>query len=167
VNLNKMRSAQSSHDVTLSGVEMLAGNGAIESFSVLPRLIRDNMVFENWEGAHNVLLVQVLRDARRLALHEPFLSHLKAQAGEHPRIAGAINTWGAEMRSLLEEKDAAATLRIRQAGGRLAWIQWAAAMLADGTEPALIEHFLDRRIGPEATRDSAYLERIRTLSELP
>jgi acyl-CoA dehydrogenase len=167
VNLNKMRSAQSSHDVTLSGVEMLAGNGAIESFSVLPRLIRDNIVFENWEGAHNVLLVQVLRDARRLALHEPFLSHLKAQAGEHPRIAGAIDTWGAEMSSLLAEEDAAATLRIRQAGGRLAWIQWAAAMLADGTEPALIEHFLDRRIGPEATRDSAYLERIRTLSGLP
>mgnify|MGYP000450679406 CR=1 FL=1 len=38
---------------------MLGGNGAIESFSVLPRLLRDNVVFENWEGTHNVLLVQV------------------------------------------------------------------------------------------------------------
>ena len=34
----------------LTGIETLGGNGAIESFSILPRLMRDNIVYENWEG---------------------------------------------------------------------------------------------------------------------
>ncbi len=50
VNANKMRTAISSHEIALSGIEVLGGNGAIETFSVLPRLLRDNIVFENWEG---------------------------------------------------------------------------------------------------------------------
>jgi alkylation response protein AidB-like acyl-CoA dehydrogenase len=66
LGLNKMRSAISAHEVVVSGIEILGGNGAIESFSVLPRLLRDNVVYENWEGTHNVLLSQTLRDCRRL-----------------------------------------------------------------------------------------------------
>ena len=38
---------------------MLGGNGTIEDFSPLPRLYRDAMVFESWEGTHNVLCAQV------------------------------------------------------------------------------------------------------------
>ena len=35
---------------------------------VLPRLYRDAMVYESWEGSHNVLVTQVLTDLRRLPI---------------------------------------------------------------------------------------------------
>lgn len=77
LNLNKFRSAMLAHEVIVQAIELLGGNGAIESFSVLPRLLRDNVVYENWEGTHNVLLAQVQRDMRRYGVHEPFLQRLR------------------------------------------------------------------------------------------
>ncbi len=44
---------------------VLGGNGIEESFSPLPRLYRDSAIMETWEGPHNVLLTQALRDLRR------------------------------------------------------------------------------------------------------
>src|SRR5262249_2268398 len=41
VNLNKYRSSISATDVIRRGIEILGGNGAMENFSVLPRLLRD------------------------------------------------------------------------------------------------------------------------------
>ncbi|RMG20655.1 MAG: hypothetical protein D6729_02410, partial [Deltaproteobacteria bacterium] len=154
INLNKMRSAQSAHEVCLSGIETLAGNGAIESFSVLPRLLRDNVVFENWEGAHNVLLMQVYRDAKQRRLHEPYLAHLRALSEGHPRLSSAVERWSREFDDVLSAAEGEATLRMRPLGAHLAWLQWAAAMVADGTDEEIIEHFLDRRIGPPAPRDA-------------
>ena len=80
-NLVKMRSAQHSHAVVVTAIETLGGNGAIESFSVLPRLLRDNVVYENWEGTHNTLVAQTLRDFGRLGLHTGFI-HTLRQMGD-------------------------------------------------------------------------------------
>jgi hypothetical protein len=52
---------------------------------------------------------------------------------------------------------------MRSVGTRAAFLLWAAAMHADGTPPEVVEHFLDRRLGPPAPRDAAYLRRIATL----
>ena len=41
-------------------IEVLGGNGTIEDFSILPRLYRDAIVLESWEGAHNALCLQIL-----------------------------------------------------------------------------------------------------------
>ena len=72
VNVNKyitsIRATESIH----RAIEVLGGNGAIESFSILPRLYRDMIVLESWEGTHNVLALQVLRDLARYSLHESF-----------------------------------------------------------------------------------------------
>ena len=38
--------------------------------SVVPRLYCDAVVFESWEGSHNVLCLQALRDMQRYGLHE-------------------------------------------------------------------------------------------------
>jgi len=57
-------------------IGVLAGNGAIESFSTLPRLFRDSIVCENWEGTHNTLRAQVLRDILRYRIHEPFFDYI-------------------------------------------------------------------------------------------
>ncbi|MGM0574312.1 MAG: acyl-CoA dehydrogenase family protein [Myxococcota bacterium] len=90
-NLAKMRSCQHSHRVVLTGIETLGGNGAIESFSILPRLLRDNVVYENWEGTHNTLVAQTVRDFARLRLHEGFLSGLRGMLDvDDAAIAGAL-----------------------------------------------------------------------------
>ena len=46
------------------------------------RLLRDNVVYENWEGSHNVLRAQVLRDCSRLGVHGGFFDALAARLGD-------------------------------------------------------------------------------------
>jgi alkylation response protein AidB-like acyl-CoA dehydrogenase len=66
VNANKFSTSLAATPVVRRGIEALGGNGTIEDFSPLPRLYRDAIVFESWEGTHNVLCAQVLRDLARL-----------------------------------------------------------------------------------------------------
>ena len=66
VNANKSVTSIAATQVVRRGIEALGGNGTIEDFSPLPRLYRDAIVFESWEGTHNVLCAQVLRDLERL-----------------------------------------------------------------------------------------------------
>jgi alkylation response protein AidB-like acyl-CoA dehydrogenase len=66
VNANKFVTSLAATRVCRRGIETLGGNGTIEDFSPLPRLWRDAIVFESWEGTHNVLCAQVLRDLERL-----------------------------------------------------------------------------------------------------
>ncbi len=70
VNVTKYLVSCQTTAVVHSGVEVLGGNGTIEEFSVLPRLYRDAMVYESWEGTHNVLVAQVLTDLGRLPILE-------------------------------------------------------------------------------------------------
>ncbi|MFC1610453.1 acyl-CoA dehydrogenase family protein [Myxococcota bacterium] len=164
LNLNKTRTALSSHEVVVSGIEVLAGNGTIETFSVLPRLLRDNVVFENWEGSHNVLFLQAMRDSKRKSMHVPFFARLHQLAQGHQRIEEAAKEVEATYRDLLEGDEAVASVRLRDVGSRMIWLLWGAAMHQDGTDAQVIDHFLDRRIGPAAPRDSAYLDRIANLA---
>jgi acyl-CoA dehydrogenase len=66
VNANKFVTSLAATRAIRRGIEALGGNGTIEDFSPLPRLYRDAIVFESWEGTHNVLCAQVLRDLTRL-----------------------------------------------------------------------------------------------------
>jgi len=66
VNAAKYATSVRATQVVRDGIEILGGNGTIEDFSVLPRLYRDSIVYESWEGTHNVLVAQVLRDLGRL-----------------------------------------------------------------------------------------------------
>lgn len=68
VNANKYVTSVAASDVVHRAIEILGGNGTIEDFSPLPRLYRDAVVFESWEGTHNVLCAQVQRDCVRLGL---------------------------------------------------------------------------------------------------
>jgi hypothetical protein len=65
VNANKVVTSLAATRACRRGIEALGGNGTIEDFSPLPRLYRDGIVFESWEGTHNVLCQQALRDLRR------------------------------------------------------------------------------------------------------
>ncbi len=128
LNLNKLRAAIDSHDAINRAIEVLAGNGTIESFSVLPRLLRDNVVFENWEGTHHTLRMQVLRDALRLGLHQGFFGMLERRLG-----ADALATDRQAFQRCLDSGD---TLLLRRVCDRLGtWLQLAG--LADIELPGL------------------------------
>lgn len=58
------RSAQLIHEAMM----LLGGNGIEERFSPLPRLYRDCVILETWEGPHNMLLSQALRDIERFEI---------------------------------------------------------------------------------------------------
>ena len=56
---------------------------------MLPRLWRDAIVFESWEGTHNVLCAQVARDLERFGTLELVLARSR---GVEPRIDAALDS---------------------------------------------------------------------------
>lgn len=135
VNLNKYWTSVRGTAVVKDAIEILGGNGAIEEFSVLPRLLRDSIVCEAWEGGHNVLCAQVLRDALRLGLHGPTFDHLLALGGpatELERVRGRFER-------LLRSDEAFAAAHVRDVADELRPLAWAAALapLRGGPDGAL------------------------------
>lgn len=64
-------------------IMLLGGNGVEERFSALPRLWRDAIIMETWEGPHNVLVTQALRDMIRFEVDPA--SFVERVAGEPRR----------------------------------------------------------------------------------
>lgn len=79
VNANKYLASITGTAAVRDGIEILGGNGVIETFSCLPRLWRDAIVLESWEGAHNVLILQILRDSAKLPLMQAADRHFAAR----------------------------------------------------------------------------------------
>ncbi len=132
LNLNKVRTALLCHDAINRGLEILGGNGTIETFSVMPRLLRDNVVFENWEGTHHTLRMQVMRDAARLGLHGGFFRVLGDRLADHP-LAFAFDVDREDFDRALADKD---TLRLRRVCDRLGtWLHLGALSPVD--DPAI------------------------------
>lgn len=82
VNANKYVTSISATDVVDRAIEVLGGNGTIEDFSPLPRLYRDSIVFESWEGTHNVLCDQVRRDCVRFELLDVVADWIRRELGQ-------------------------------------------------------------------------------------
>jgi len=156
VNLNKMQTSVLAHDAVNHGIEVLGGNGAIESFSVLPRLLRDNVVYENWEGSHNVLRAQVLRDCAKMGVHHGFFDTLAATLGDE-----AVAAERAELDTILTLGPDLAALRFRRLASRMAVHVMRAALLA---VPALSDHaaMMARHLAPLAV-DATYLSLVDRL----
>ncbi len=172
VNLNKIWTAQTCPAGMRDAIEVLGGNGAIEDFSVLPRLLRDSLVLEQWEGGHGVLCAQVLRDAKKLRLHEPMFATLTALAGSDtaitPRLADARARW--ERLLALPEADAAAHIRdlveeLRPVAQASALAAEARRPDADPLLPVVIEHLLaTSRRGWDPLDDTGLGTRIAALT---
>lgn len=62
--MQKIVSAKEAVDYLRTSISLFGGHGVIEDFSSLPRLYRDAMVNELWEGPKNVLLAQIHRDLK-------------------------------------------------------------------------------------------------------
>src|SRR5699024_7402417 len=69
--LQKINASQDTVETLRTVISLFGGNGAIEDFSSIPRLFRDAMVNELWEGPRNVLLTQIHRDIRRASKWYP------------------------------------------------------------------------------------------------
>ena len=78
LNLAKYRTASALAQSIREAILVLGGNGIVEDFSVLPRLLRDSLIIETWEGAPNTLCLQIMRDAARSNLLERF----RAEVGD-------------------------------------------------------------------------------------
>jgi alkylation response protein AidB-like acyl-CoA dehydrogenase len=78
VTINKYWTSIKCTESVHSAIEVLGGNGTIEDFSVLPRLYRDAIVLESWEGSHNVLCLQVLKDFATKGMHELWIRDIRS-----------------------------------------------------------------------------------------
>ena len=92
VNVAKYAASSAATARRRDGIEVLGGNGTIEDFSVLPRLYRDAIVYESWEGTHNVIAQQVLHDCTRLDLLDVVADRLESlgpisEQGKHALAA--------------------------------------------------------------------------------
>ncbi|MSP70843.1 MAG: acyl-CoA dehydrogenase [Myxococcales bacterium] len=118
VNMNKYFTSIRATAMVHEAIEVLGGNGAIEDFSVLPRLWRDCIVLESWEGTHNVLCAQVLKDLQKLSLHRAFFRRCRSLASstvllDEVRLAESATT------ELIEFPGERAALEIRPLVDRL------------------------------------------------
>lgn len=85
----KRASAEASVYLARESMELMGGLGYIED-TVMPKIMRDMMVLPIWEGAGNIMLLDMLRasgktDALNLLGEE--IAHL---AGGHPKAAGIV-----------------------------------------------------------------------------
>ncbi|MFW6063232.1 MAG: acyl-CoA dehydrogenase family protein [Chloroflexota bacterium] len=180
LNLNKYRSAVLAHGVVQQGIEVLGGNGAVEDFSILPRLLRDNVVYENWEGAHNVLLAQVQRDMHRYQVHEAFFALVREML--EPLPFSRLKREGVEqLEEMREQLDALlqmdplhASIPFRVLMDRLTDLYYVACMgveaawenykKKDRTKQRLAEYFFDRRVmGRSSLEIPNYAEQVSRL----
>ncbi|MHB1260907.1 MAG: acyl-CoA dehydrogenase family protein [Thermoplasmatota archaeon] len=126
VSLHKAVATRRAPGLLHEAMSVLGGNGIEERFSVLPRLWRDSVILETWEGPYSLLLAQALGDLRRggAAGHES--AFIKAWCGK------ADADLAKELATVLAGKDDAATaLRWKTLAHRLveAWEEQALASL--------------------------------------
>lgn len=153
VNATKYAASIRATEIARDGIEVLGGNGTIEDFSVLPRLYRDAIVYESWEGTHNVLATQVLTDLSRL----PILAVVDERVGKI--LARSTLPVADELSALwaraVADAERAVTdpeygaWRFRDVLDRMTEL-YACAHLLDAAETTTAEHLLRTRITPGA-----------------
>lgn len=177
INLNKYRSSISATDVIRKGIEILGGNGAMENFSVLPRLLRDSVVFEAWEGAHGTLIAQSVRDCQRNQLHLACAEHLRQMfaslSNEAAKTRGLAKLGAllSEFETALALDEFSAGVAFRELADKLVYLFYAARLAVEAeannnSEAAtLAEWFWQNRVERSATKTSkTYLQQISELS---
>jgi alkylation response protein AidB-like acyl-CoA dehydrogenase len=180
VNLNKYRSSISATDVIRRGIEILGGNGAMENFSILPRLLRDSVIFEAWEGAHNTLLAQSARDIQRYKFHDAFCAKLaewfSALADSNLRDQGTALT--AALRGAIDATlsldELSASVFFKPLADRMMWLfytaclareaEWEQARGKEMGKKAVIEWLWRRRI--ENTDDNNLPDYLKQIAEI-
>ena len=186
VNVNKYACSIDAGLVVHHAIEILGGNGTIEDFSPLPRLYREVPVQESWEGPHNTLMSQVLRDSVRSKMHHALLRHAQdlllgaeapALAATRDRALTALDDVRGAMDGLLRGDPQEAGYHVRGLVTRMARIVQVALLLDDaqhdggnnglGWLPAAAQFLLDRHVVPgyDPREDPGYPGLIRQILE--
>jgi putative acyl-CoA dehydrogenase len=131
--------------VTAEALECLGGNGYVEDYSPMPRLLRDAPLNSVWEGSGNVTALDVLRAlARTPHSADALLAEIDLAAGD-PRVAAAA----ASLRQSLKEAAAdsqAAQQHARRLGGQLT-VTLQAALLVRHAPAPVADAFCASRLG--------------------
>jgi hypothetical protein len=134
VNVTKYATSSAATRVVRDGIEILGGNGTIEDFSVLPRLYRDAIVYESWEGTHNVIAQQVLNDCARLQLLDVVGARIERLCTSD-RVADAAKAALVDAQRALDDP-AWGALHFRRVLDRLARVLAVASLTSRGEGPA-------------------------------
>jgi hypothetical protein len=150
-----------------SAIEVLGGNGTIEDFSVLPRLYRDSIVYESWEGTHNVLVAQVLADLHRLPIIEVVAERLgklcsASASAVADRARAELDDVLGDMRRSVTDADFGAR-HFRHVLDRVLAVARVAYLL-DGGEHLAADHLLRARVGERPQDDAGYAARVDSLA---
>lgn len=82
----KFRATRDGRRVTGDAMEMRGGIGYVEEWAN-PRLVRDAHLGSIWEGAGNVVAIDVVQRAiRRHACHEPFIAAIRSKLDDAPGV---------------------------------------------------------------------------------
>lgn len=162
VGLNKVWTALTCPAAVRDAIEVFGGNGAIEEFSVLPRLLRDAIVVEAWEGGHGVLCAQLLRDSQRLRLHEPLFRLLESLP------TGDFAAVRARWEAVVSRPEAEAAWHLRDVVEELRVEVQSALLLAEGSPRSrLLGEHLRRttRRGADPLADPTLATRVAAILE--
>ena len=85
VNLAKYRTGATLTASIHDAIMVLGGNGIVEDFTILPRLLRDAMIIETWEGPHNTLCLQIMRDVAKSNLIDRWRAEISDVLGRWPK----------------------------------------------------------------------------------
>ncbi len=137
--------------ITAEALECLGGNGYIEDYSPMPRLLRDSPLNSIWEGSGNVAALDVLRAlARAPASAEALLGEIDLAAGD-ARAAEA----SASLRVLLKEAQGPDAQRLaRRLAGQIT-VTLQASLLARHAPAAIWDAFSSTRLHAAASPDSS------------
>lgn len=168
VNATKYALSVDATNATRAAIEVLGGNGTIEDFSAMPRLYRDAIVYESWEGTHNVLVAQVLADLRRMPIIDvvgervrKVLTAIPSSISEetHTQLDDALD----DMRRSVSDTDFGAR-HFRSVLDRVVIIARIAALLGGGEDIAA-QHLLQTRLlGQRQDHDTGYAARVDALA---
>lgn len=136
-----------SSPVVREALECVGGNGYVEE-SILPRLYREVPVNAIWEGAGNVIALDVLRAiARAPRSAEAFMNRLDCAGGADATLDRHL----AALRAALLRADAGASGAAHEARARRLTEQmaqcWAASLLVQHGEAALADAYVQSRLG--------------------
>jgi len=126
--------------VIREALECIGGNGFVED-SILPRLYREAPLNAIWEGAGNVIALDVLRAlARAPQSAEAFVTECELATGADPTFDRAVDDLKASLADAGEERDA------RRVVEQLA-VVWGASLLLRHQDAATADAYVASRLG--------------------
>ena len=129
-----------SNPVVREALECVGGNGYVED-SIMPRLYREAPLNAIWEGAGNVIALDIGRAAARNPESvEIFLDELEQSRGRDAGIDEHLNALRADFADPLSEAEA------RRLVEKLA-VTWAATLMVEHGHPSVSEAYLMSRVG--------------------